>query len=144
MDKPIIEAKGSGKALIIVGLAMFIIAGAIPIILAQMGAPIMKGEDMTEDLLLFVPFLGMMALGGFLISHGAKYGKCKLNVFEDYIEGSGVVKGVVREFNLKYDKISDVTKNKGVLDILSSGEKYELSLNEEEALKIFGFIKNKI
>ena len=64
--------------------------------------------------------------------------------FEDYIEGSGVVKGVVREFNLKYDKISDVTKNKGVLDILSSGEKYELSLNEEEALKIFGFIKNKI
>ena len=82
MDKPIIEAKGSGKALIIVGLAMFIIAGAIPIILAQMGAPIMKGEDMTEDLLLFVPFLGMMALGGFLISHGAKYGKCKLNVLK--------------------------------------------------------------
>ena len=141
-NKSVMCAQGNGKKLIIIGIAIIIaaIVFSVSIFSDVEGG---RDEDVIATLLVIVEY-GGIAVGIFTIVVGVKYSKTYIAIYEDYIQGEGLIKFSRGAFTLKYDRINGAFANKDKLFINSGGIAYKIGVGEYTADKMARYINEKI
>lgn len=142
MNKPVISVQGSGKKLILIGIAMIIFAA---IFLAACASDVEGSRD--EETLIqtfFIITVLIEGVGIFVIVTGVKFSKTYISVFEDYIQGEGLVNFSRGSFSLKYNKITSAIANKDRLLINSNGVIYKIGISSSDSSRIVRYINDKI
>ncbi|MBE7036017.1 MAG: hypothetical protein E7403_01840 [Ruminococcaceae bacterium] len=139
--KPILEAKGNGKILVILGIVFVGISMVVAILL---GDSLFQGDEFSEQLFSVVPTFFPLALGAFLFAMGVRFAKTRITVYDDHIEGNCVVNNLNRDFYLKYEKISSVSLDKSVVLIQSDGVTHKINLSAKDAIEIVKYLNTKI
>jgi len=142
MNNPIISVQGSGKKLIMIGIAIIIFT----VIITTVFSFGIEGSRNADELAMTTTIIDLLikCVGIFIIVIGAKFSKTYISVFENYIQGEGLINFTRASFSLSYDKISSVSVNKDKLLINSNGVIYKIGVSSSDASRIAKYINNRI
>ncbi len=149
--KPVIDTKGTGigtKMVCVVAGIILTILGFIVFMNAEDVFEQRYNESEVEMMIRSFMFMIPTLIGLFVMILPAIWGGTYIQVFEDHIEGKGLVgdmvKNVKETFYLSYNQISNITTSKNIVIINAGGKTYKVMTDKDTAQKVFQYCNEKI
>lgn len=143
MSRMLLSKKGTKPGILVGMCVLFIIIG-IMLFATSDGPFAMLGDDADDARLISkaAPALCLVA-AVFVGAAVMGYGKAHINIYDDHIEGSGLLsKGGMRtqSFNLRNGQYNVVTEGTTYICVKANGQNYYMHFSEEDARQIMACI----
>ncbi len=120
---------------------------AMSIIMCIMGIVVIAfyvfaADYIFDNSMIFILFLGLFVIadGIVMIAINCFYAKTYIDIFEDRIEGKGLQGMSLMDFNIKMDRIVNISVENMFIYIHTASGKYKIRTSKDTATKVFSYL----